>query len=279
MERSQQTLRRFLIGGACALILMFGAAGRLELIAGGIRGVYHIPTLVGHGAQARFGSYALAVLVQSVLLFALGGMAGIATLPFAEDGTALLKNSALHFIVTAILYSLLLVSCFDLIPDLLPQWLGLLLAFYVVIWLGRLVGWYVELLDIREKLGLTVAPSPLKWKETLPYLPFLLLLYFGIPILARLCDAVDVPVLSQLIVPLLLQPVGGFAAGFSLGKRQGLCPLYAAAVLVLFPLSFYLLSPFPDFTPSILVEYVLSAGCALLGNGLGALKRRSKHHA
>lgn len=280
MKIKSEAVRRFILGGLCGVVVMFLCAFFLELLASGIRGVFHMPVLVSHGAEARFGSYALAVLVQSALLFALGGMAGIATIPFAEDGMTLLKNSVLHFLVTSLFYSLLLVFCFDLIPDLLPAWLVILLALYAVIWLGRYVGWYVELLDIREKLGLTANPSPLKWKETLPYLPFLALLYLGLPILAQRCAAVGIPVLyPYLLFPFLIHPVGGFAAGFSLGKRQGFCPLYAVAVLFLFLLSFCLLSRLPDFTVSILVECILSAGCALLGNGLGALKRRLKHHA
>ena len=273
MKLHNESVRRFLIGGLCGVIVMLAAACFLELLAGGIRGVFHFPTLVGHGAQDRFGSYGLALLVQSVLLFALGGMAGIATLPFAEEVGLLLRRSILHFLVTALFYSLLLVLCFDLIPNLLPGWLVMLLVLYVVIWLGRYVGWYVELLAIRDKLGLSPAPSPLKWRQTQPYLPFLLLLCLVLPVLARLCDPIDVPVASGILLPLLFLPTGCLAAGFSLGKRQGFCPLYPIAAFVC-----YLPAVFVLFNTSALYHCFIAGGAALIGNLAGALRRRAGRH-
>lgn len=274
MKTKNETVRRFLIGGLCGLAVLVLAATFMEVLSASVRGTFHWPTLVGHGAQARFGSFALALLVQCALLFALGGMAGIATLPFAEDGKTLLKNSVLHFCITAVFYSLLLVFCFDLIPTLLPGWIFCLLAVYLVIWLGRLVGWYLELLDIREKLGLSTAPSFLNWRQTLPYLPFLLFLCLLLPFLARLCDPIDVPVTSGLLHPFLLLPTGCFAAGFSLGKRQGFCPLYPLfAFLLCIPPVFLL------YNSSAMFHCFIAAGAALLGNGFGALKRRLHRHA
>jgi len=245
----------------------------IELLAAGVRGVFHVPTLVGHGAAARFGSYGLALLVQSALIFALGAMAGIATLPFAEETGSLLRRSVSHFLLTALFYSLLLVFCFDLIPGLLPGWLGMLLILYMVIWLGRWVSWYVELLDIREKLGLTPAPSRWKWRETAPYLVFLLFLCVVLPLLARWWNPMDVPVLTQLFLPYLALPVGCFGAGMSLGKRQGFCPLYPLGALVLFQPNV-----FPVYNFSALVECALITAAALLGNLLGALVRKRKEN-
>ena len=274
MTGKKETLRRFLIGGVCGMALMLATACFLELMAAGVRGVFHTPVLVSHGAQERFGSYALAVLVQSALMFALGGMAGIATMPFAEEGKTLLKNSVLHFLITALFFSLLMVSCFDASLPALPVWLGILLALYLTIWLGRWMGWYLELLDFRNVLGLVAKPSPLKWKETLLYLPFLLLLCVGLPILARLCDPADFPVFSGLFFPYLILPVGGFFSGLSLGKRQGLCPLYPALAFLLYlPMVFLL------YNSSAMFHCFIAAGTALLGNTLSTLKRRVNRHA
>lgn len=271
MKLQKEAVLRFVIGGLCGLALMVIAACFLEVLTGGIRGAFHAPTLVGHGAEDRFGSYGLALLIQSVLIFALGGMAGLATLPFAEDGKTLLSRSVLHFLVTAVLFAVLMVFCFGLLPDFLPQWLGTLLAVYMVVWSGRYVGWYMELLAIREKLGLEPVPSPLKWKETLPYLFFALLLCDVLPPVLRLLDAPDVPVLTGLLLPFLLLPVGGFFSGVSLGRREGMCPLYPVLCFVCYlPMVFLL------FNPSALFHCFLVGGAALLGNAAGALWRRGR---
>ena len=43
----------------------------------------------------------------------------------------------------------------------------------------------------------------------------------------------DAPLLSGFFLPYLIYPVVGFCSGLSLGKRQGLCPLYPAAAWLL----------------------------------------------
>ena len=98
-----------------------------------------------------------------------------------------------------------------------------------------------------------------------------MLLCIGIPLLARLLDPADVPVLSQLVFPFLVVPVGSFAAGLSLGKRQGLCPLYPVLTLVLyFPAVVLVLNS------SVPICCVLTAGAALAGNTVGTLIRWRK---
>ena len=71
---------------------------------------------------------------------------------------------------------------------------------------------------------------------------------------------------------ILLLPVSGFASGFSLGRRQGLCPLYplacAGCMLLFLPLA-RLISNMAD---GVLVPIALCA--ALLGNLAGAALRR-----
>ena len=263
--------KRFLIGGLCGVAIMVLFAFYHESVAGQLRGQYHFPIFVTHGAEARFGSYLLAVVVQSALCFGLGGMIGLATMPFDEDGRKLLVNSLLHFCVTALLFSLLLVLCFGLPVWSLVVWVGMLLSLYLVIWLGRYVGWYAEVSQIRTKLGLAPGPSVLNWRETLLYLPFLLLLCVGLPLLARLLDPTDVPVLSGLLMPYLLLPTGGFFSGLSLGKRQGLCPLYPVLAFVLYlPMVFLL------FNSSAMFHCFVVAGFSLAGNLFGALHRRRK---
>ena len=123
--------------------------------------------------------------VLLALCAALGATVGTAALPFAGDGPALVVRSLAHFALTALEVLLLLRLCFQVKrPDYLAGWLGILALLYLLVWLGRYVGWYWEVADLRRRLGLSPGPSPLKWRETLPYLPLLALICVAAPLLA-----------------------------------------------------------------------------------------------
>ncbi len=211
-----------------------------------------------------------------LLCAALGVMAGIATLPFADDGKSLVLRSLAHFAATAVLFGLLVVQYWSW-----ENWQALLLLeamlalLYALIWLGRWIGWYVEVMQLRTLLGLDAGPSPLNWRETLPYLPFALLLCDGLPVLLRGAEWLiqggfyEIPVLSALILPYVLLPAAGFTSGLSLGKRQGFCPLYPLACAL-----FYLPVVFLLFNPSALFHCGMVGVPALAGNILGAILRR-----
>ena len=158
-------------------------------------------------------------------------------------------------------------------PRYILLWAALLAILYLLIWLGRWIGWYMEVAQLRALLGLAPGPSPLKWRETLPYLPFVLLVCAGLPLLLHWIDRtviVDVPVLSGLILPYILFPAAGFCSGISLGKRQGVCLLYPlACFLCNLPMVLLL------FNGSALFHCFLIAVPALLGNLLGWLYRRA----
>ena len=173
---------------------------------------------------------ALGAALGVLLWFCFGAEIALASLPFADDGPALVKRSLLHFLsmaATMTAWAWLNFQLWEVVWFLVP-----LALIYGLIWLGRWVGWYVEVAAIREKLGLPPGPSPLKWRETLPYLPFAALLCLILPLVLRLCDDGTVPVLSGLLYPYLLLPIGGFFSGLSLGRRQGLCPLYPLACVL-----------------------------------------------
>ena len=132
-------------------------------------------------------------------------------------------------------------------------------------------------IEIRKPLGLIPGHSPLKWRETLPYFPYVLLLCDALPLGAWICDMLwsEFPVLSGLIVPYLLLPIMGFISGLSLGKRQGVCLLYPLACFVCYlPLVFIL------FNSSAMFHCFMVSVPALLGNITGWLYRRavSKNH-
>ncbi len=235
-----------------------------KILAGAVAGLLCGVVLVSYFVGTRGPSP-----ITCLLCAALGAAAGTATLPFADDGRMLVLCSAAHFGVTASLFALLAAQLGARGGNLLV-WEGVLALLYAVIWLGRWIGWYVEVMRLRALLGLAPGPTPLKWRETLPYLPFALLLCDILPLILRWLDAPDVPVLSGLILPYLLLPAAGFSSGLSLGKRQGVCPLYPVACFVCYLPMVYLL-----FNDTALFHCFMVALPALAGNVLGWLYRRA----
>ena len=222
--------------------------------------------------------YPLGGILSGALWAAFGVETALATLPLAEEGGSLLRRSLLHFAVMMLTVGLWTFLNFfnrdyplaffrgDVQTFLVPVALV-----YVLIWLGRWVGWYAEVAAIREKLGLVPAPSPLKWKETLPYLAFALILCDLLPVLLRLMDPADVPVLTGLFLPFLLLPAAGVCSGFSLGKRHGFCPLYPVACFL-----FYLPMVFLLYNSTALFHCFIVGGAALIGNLTGAAVRAAQ---
>ena len=238
-----------------------------RVILGAALGVLSSVVLASYLAESRGPTLAV-----SLLCTALGGVLGTATLPFADDGRSLLLRSAVHFGATALLFGLLMAQ-FGARGTELLAWEAILFLLYAVVWLGRWIGWYVEVMQLRTMLGLAPGPSPLKWRETLPYLAFALFLCDGLPLLLRWADhavSADVPVLSGLLLPYLLLPVAGFSSGMSLGKRQGVCPLYPVACFVCYlPMVFLL------FNYTAMFHCFMVAVPALAGNVTGWLYRRA----
>ncbi len=211
------------------------------------------------------------LILGMALAAALGCMAGLATRPFADDGFDLVRNSVLHYLATAALFAALIL-CLGGNALACGIWTLILSALYGGIWLARWIGWYMEVMQIRQLLGLAPGHSPLKWRETLPYLPYVLLLCEALPLASYMIDKLwsDIPVLSGLIVPYLLLPILGFTSGVSLGKRQGVCLLYPLACFVC-----YLPMVFLIFNSSAMFHCFMVSVPALLGNVLGWLYRRA----
>lgn len=242
----------------------------VRILAGGTAGLLAALILIPYLMDTRLVDPAVCMLCAG-----LGGAAGVATLPFADDGRQLLLHSGIHFAVTSALFVLLMARFYGRDWGVLLLLEGLLAVLYALIWLGRWIGWYVEVMRLRTLLGLDAGPSPLKWRETLPYLPFVLLLCDILPLVLRWVEHkinggwIDIPVLSALILPFVLMPAGGFFAGVSLGKRQGVCPLYPAACFVCCLPMLSLVST------AELFHCFLAAVPALAGNILGWMYRRA----
>ena len=207
-------------------------------------------------------------IALSFALYALfGAEVGVATLPFAGDGSALVGRTLAHFALTAATVGLWVGLNFGVRET--AAFLVPLALVYLLVWLGRWVGWYAEVSAIRERLGLAPGPSLFHWRETLPYVPFAALLCLLLPFVLRLCDAGDVPVLSGLLYPYLLLPVGAFCSALSLGKRQGFCPLYPVACAG-FLFCFALLGGLAGELAAVLAGvYLLPFGCLAIGMSLG----------
>lgn len=207
-------------------------------------------------------------VLLSILLFALlGAEIGVSTLPFADSGPSLIERTAVHFALIAATVALWAGLNFGQSGALFG--LILLASVYVLVWLGRWVGWYAEVAAIRAKLGLAPGPSLLHWRESLPYLVFALGLCLGLPTLLHLLDPQDVPVLSGVYFPFLLLPIGTFCSGLSLGHRHGFSPLYPVACALLSVAAVFLL-----FNGSALFHAGIALACALLGNGVGTLLKK-----
>ena len=264
-DNKKQALRRMAAGAAAgvAVHLLLGYwLGTLAFFGPGVGAVFICPTCSFPPPFEGCG------ILLSYLLFALlGAEIGVSTLPFADCGRTLVLRTLAHFALMAATVALWgglnfggAGAAFCLI---------LLASIYVLVWLGRWVGWYVEVAAIRAKLGLAPGPSLLHWRESLPYLVFALGLCLGLPALLRLLDPQDVPVLSGVYFPFLLLPIGTFCSGVSLGHRHGFCPLYPVVCALLSVAGALLL-----FNGSALFHGGISLVCALVGNGVGTLLKQ-----
>lgn len=278
MNEKKKLLVRAVMGGAVAMGLLLAFWVWFHLTGWSFQG--RVPVgdfnLVSRATEAMFGSYWLAAVVEFACIFALGASIGISTMPFADDTRSLLKDSFVHFVVTG---GLVLLNGWVL-TILDWGWAFLLVPYtllYLLIWFGRWIGWYVEVAHIKVKLGLAPAHSPLKWRETLPYLPLLLVLCVVLPIVLvwvdRLLLAYAPPLLSGLLMPYSIFPIVGLCSGISLGKRQGLCILYPVAAYLLYvPIVFWLFNYTALFHADLLFTF------ALAGNIIGAVYRKRKQN-
>ena len=275
-ERKNQWIRLLiggLLGAVLAPLIVYFMWGSFAVGVGEGRplaafGVHVLAVLPG--MADTFGSAELAAVIQSLLGGLFGTVVALATLPFADDSRELILRSLGHFFLTLGSFALLLTVCRW---GGAVVWMGVLALLYGLIWLGRWIGWYVEVAQLRTLLGLDPGPTPLKWRETTPYLPFVLLVCCALPVLLRLLEKLlgaDIPVFTGLLYPYLVLPVVGFLSGVSLGKRQGVCPLYPVACFVCYLPMVPLL-----FNGSALFHCFMIAVPALAGNVLGWLYRRA----
>lgn len=161
MNTKHLWLKRMALGGIIAVGAVLLVILLINLLLNGIVwgervDYYNFQFTTDRCAYVQFGSAALAVLVEMACVFALGAAIGLATLPFAESWTALLRLSVLHFVITGGLALLVGWSYgwFGLGPE--GPWIVLAVyqAVYLLIWFIRWCVWYRELRNMRRALGL-----------------------------------------------------------------------------------------------------------------------------
>ncbi len=270
IDDKKQAMIRALIGGLTGAALLLALVWVLDAMPW-MSHIWHFRNPFAVWAEWLMDDYGWPSpsLPNLCLAILAGAEVGVATLPFADSGRELVARSLVHFLVMSATVGLWAAVNFGV--GELPFFLIPLALVYVLVWLGRWVGWYAEVVAIREKLGLAPGPSLFHWKESLPYVGFAFLLCDVLPLALRVCDAPDVPVLVGLLLPYLLLPVGSFMSGLSLGRRHGFCPLYPLACGVFFLPTVFLLMNY-----TALPHCLMAAVPALAGNLAGAARRRIK---
>lgn len=264
-DDKKQAMQRMALGAVAGVsihLLLGYLMGGLSLLGSSRNALFAFPTCSFPHQVEGWG-----VLLSFLFFALLGAEVGVSTLPFADSGPSLLGRTAAHFTLMAVTVALWAGLNFGQSGALFG--LILLASVYVLVWLGRWVGWYMEVAAIRSKLGLAPGPSLLHWRETLPYLGFALGLCLGLPALLGLFDPPDVPVVTGLLFPYLLLPVGTVCSGFSLGRRHGFCPLYPIACALFSTAALFLL-----YNTSAAFHCGISFVFALLGNGVGTLLKK-----
>lgn len=213
--------------------------------------------------------------------------AALQVLAFVVWWAAILAGSLLwerekgSFLLNSLLYYLLVCGGFFLFTWTLkgwpPRWdeagflLGIGTAVYVCLWLSRYLAYRRDVELIRKKLGLEQRrPSRFLWRETLPQVLLTAALYLGLPPLLDLVDAIDVPVLTALLLPYAVFPYIAFRMGYGVGRQYGLCPYPLEAGLLFLPNLLYLAPAYSWWQP------ILYAALAFAGMLLGVLRRGGK---
>ena len=216
--------------------------------------------------------------LELALAFGFGASVGLAVPPMEGPGTAVAARTAAHLLCSSALFAGVCWIC-GLPP---ANWqellllLGIYWLMYLVVWLLRYLRWRAELDAIRRALGLARPAAGGVWQARLlkPYLLLAGALELLLPLLLRLLDPPDVPVLTQLFYPYLLLPFFCLVVGWSAGRRFGVALLLPVACGVL-------------TLPCVFLVYnytaLFQAGAAfvftLAGNLLGALVRRVRRHS
>lgn len=215
--------------------------------------------------------------LELALAFAFGATVGLAVPPMEGTGLAVAIRTAVHLLLSSILYLALCAVC-GLWPAVWQGWtvlLGLYWFAYAVVWFLRYLSWRAELDRIRQGLGLVPKPANRGLFQLRPlraYFALAAAVELGLPLLLQLLESgSDIPVLTGLLYPYLLLPFFCLITGWSAGRRFGVSLLYPMACgLLPIPWVFLL------YNSSALFQTWTAALFALAGSLLGALLKRRR---
>lgn len=249
-----------------AVILLNWAAG-----SGG-----EAPVIVRSAVLYKTGWPWQALLAAELALaFSFGASVGLAVPPMEGAGTAVALRTAAHLLASTALWAGVCAVCgWPGVWSGRLVLLGLYWFAYAVVWLLRYLSWRSELQRIREGLGLAPKPvkrGPLQLRPIRAHLLLAAAVELLAPLLLRLVDAPDVPVLTGILYPFFLLPFFCLVTGWSAGRRFGAALLYPIACGLLTVPCIFLL-----YNSSALFQAWAAVGFALAGNLLGAALRRSK---
>ena len=193
----------------------------------------------------------------------------------ASSVTPVALRTAAHLLLSSILWAGVCAVCgWPTVWSGRLALLGLYWFAYAVVWLLRYLSWRAELERIREGLGLVPKPAAggiFQWRPLRVHLLLAAGAELALPLLLRLADAPDLPVLTGIFYPFLMLPFFCLCTGWSAGRRFGVALLYPVACgLLTVPCVFLL------YDSSALFQVWMAAVPALAGNLLGALVKRRK---
>lgn len=156
IDDKKRALSRILIGGGLGVLgcLLLGWLSQPGALFGGSL-TWEFTFCYNSNVPEALGA-ALGIL----LWFLFGAEAGVATLPFADEGGAVVLRSLAHFgVMAATMWGWVMLNfTYEPLPGLVLTFLLPFTLVYILVWLGRWVGWYAEVGEIRSRLGLAPAP-------------------------------------------------------------------------------------------------------------------------
>lgn len=243
----------------------------------GLAGMAPLTVLIPYGEYSALtalcgGHAGLAGMVRLLAGAAWGAAVCAGALLWQRERGTFFTSSVWNYLLDCGAFVLWIWVCVGFDAAYIPAAWAVFTGLYFIGWVVRWLTCRRDVEAIRERLGLkppVCAPSPLRWRESLPYLLLTAALFLGLfPALAPFDDP-SFPALTCIVVPYLTFPFIAAVVGFGAGVRHGFCPLTVLVTAAAF-LPNLLYQPQAYFWFQGVICTVLS----LAGNLLGCARRR-----